>query len=239
MKNYQELIEGITKPIPLDTIKKLMSTTGKKIIGKTLSPQQIVNVFNKVINTRFDVKVTKENVEAIPEGDMNINAFYSAFDDEEGDTAIELQLLFNPKDKKMNIGRMGFEMLTIQIAQALQHELIHQSQFNNRGFRKQRKFTRVTSKIEHIQRVQRYIGDDDEIEAIGLNISSDIKRHFDGDKKQMMQFLKSAKDRKTIVNVSPPMAAYLGAFGWEITHPVLKKLYRKITLFINNNIDAI
>ena len=145
MKTFTDIAEGITKPVPRNTIVSTVQKARKAIVGNELSPRQIAQAMGKALKTKFDIEATFRTVQlgqGMDQGDMNINAFYSWADDEDGDTAIELEFMFSAADKKLTIGKEGWEFLMNATVAALQHELLHQNQFRLRGFKHQKDFTK-------------------------------------------------------------------------------------------------
>lgn len=229
MKTYQNIIEGITKTVPLSKIKKEVEAARKDIVGKELTKKKIANAFSRALKKWYDLEITTEVAQQVDQGDMTINAYYDHNEDEEGFTPFEFMLVFNKDDKSLTISDAGFDNIKVQISQAIQHELLHQQQWRTRGFAPQRKFTRFTSTAEDIMKSQKYLGNDDEIEAHAKNISSDIRKAFKTTSERL-NFLKSEK--KDILSVSPNMFAYLASFGFDMKSTVLKKLYKKIVKFL-------
>jgi hypothetical protein len=78
-------------------------------------------------------------------------------------------------------------------------------------------------------KAQKYLGNDDEIEAFALNISRELVSFYGKD--GALNKLRNIKSIKP--NESVNMFAYLAAFGYDTKHTVIKKLLRKIVLFIN------
>ena len=76
---------------------------------------------------------------------------------------------------------------------------------------------------------QQYLGDSDEIEAYGHNIAVELLRSY-GSRKNALTALKNFT--RIGPDTSPDMYAYLVTFGMDKNHPVLKKLIKKIILFL-------
>ena len=228
MKTLGELIEGITKPVSIGVIVKRTNSARSSIVGNNISPSQIAKSLQKALKG-LGVEVTFEFVPALQSGDMSANAFYDQEADLEGDPAIEVQLLFSSKDKKINLDNEGFDVLSKEIAKVIVHEMLHKSQAIKRGFVKPRPFTVKGVSEPKIAKAQKYMGNSDEIEAYGHNIAMDMLKNY-GSRKNALTALKNFV--KIPPDKSPDMFAYLTVFGMDKNHPVLKKLVKKVILYL-------
>ena len=229
MKTLGELIEGITKPVSIAFIIKRVNSARSSIVGKSVSPSNIARALQKALKG-LGVEVTFELVPALQSGDMSANAFYDQEADLEGDPAVEVQLLFSSKDKKgVNLNDEGFDVLSKEVAKVVIHEKLHKVQAIKRGFVKPRPFTVKGVSDPKVAKSQEYLGNSDEIEAYGHNIAMDMLKNY-GSRKNALTALKN------FVTIppqkSPDMFAYLTVFGMDKNHPVLKKLVKKVILYL-------
>ena len=228
MKTLGELIEGITKPISIAFVIKRVNSARSSIVGKNVSPSQIAKSLQKALKG-LGIEVTFEFVPALQSGDMSANAFYDQEADLEGDPAVEVELLFSSKDKKINLDNEGFDVLSKEIAKVVIHEKLHKVQAIKRGFVKPRPFKVKGVSDPKIAKSQKYLGSSDEIEAYGHNIAMDMLKNY-GSRKNALTALKNFV--KIPPDKSPDMYAYLITFGMDKNHPVLKKLVKKIILYL-------
>ena len=146
----------------------------------------------------------------------------------EGDPAVEVELLCSPEDKKgIDIDDVGFDELSSHMAKVIAHELLHKSQAISRGFVKPRPFK--VSGTGAGTGEQEYLGKSDEIDAYGHNIAVELLKNYGSRKNSLTalrNFVRIPPDK------SPDMFAYLVAFGMDKNHPVLKKLIKKIILYL-------
>ena len=230
MITYKQLIEGITKPVPMASIIKTMISARSKIVGKSITPPNLAKAIQKAVGKTYGVEVTVKYSASLNSGDMSANAYYDQEADLEGDKALEVELLCSPEDKKgMNIDAAGFDELSSHIAKLISHELLHKSQAVSRGFVKPRPF-KVSGIIDpKIAKSQEYLGSSDEIEAYGHNIAVELLRNYGSRKNALTalrNFIRIPPDK------SPDMWAYIVAFAADKNHPVLKKLVKKVILFL-------
>ena len=230
MKQFKEIIEGITKPVAMTTISKKMQSARSKIVGKSIKPQGIARALESSVKKEYGVEFTYKFVPNFQGGDMNANAYYDPEADKESDTPIEVELLFSSDDKQgIDIDNEGFDVLINIMAMSIAHELLHKSQFSNRGYVQSKPF-KVSKGIDpKIATAQKYMGNSDEIEAYGHNIAVELMNNL-GSRKEALTALRNFI--RIPPNVSPDLYAYLIAFGMDKNHPVLKKLVKKVILYL-------
>ena len=230
MKKLGELIEGITKPVAMSTITKKMQSARSKIVGKSVTPVQIAKALESTVRKAYGVEFTYKFVPNFQGGDMNANAYYDPDADKEGDTPIEMELLFSPDDKRgIDIDNEGFDVLINIMAKNIAHELLHKSQFSNRGYVQAKPFKVSKGVDPKIAAAQEYMGNSDEIEAYGHNIAVELMNNL-GSRKKALTALRNFV--RIPPNVSPDLYGYLIAFGMDKNHPVLKKLVKKVILYL-------
>jgi hypothetical protein len=229
MISFRELTEGITKPIPAAVVIKQMNSARSSIVGKNVTPSNMAKTVQKSLK-KFGAEVTFEFASKLSVGEMSANAYYDREADLEGDTAIEITLLFSPKDKGgVTLDNEGFDSLSDTMAKVIAHELLHKSQASNRGYEEPRPFRVSGVSDPKVAEAQKYLGNSDEIEAYSHNIALDLLKNY-GSRKNALTALKNFV--KIPPDKSPDMFAYLVAFGMDKNHPVLKKLVKKIILYL-------
>ncbi|MAV94634.1 MAG: hypothetical protein CMA31_02975 [Euryarchaeota archaeon] len=175
--------------------------------------------------------VQSKNVEV---GDMNMNASYDPVDDKDGLDHFELDLIFSNQDKTIAFSPEGVENIKHRIVDVLEHELIHKDQYRGRGFKKQREFKPKKGLSDKVRRTREYLGNDDEIEAYAKNIASELIRK--SDKETALTLLrmagKTAQYREKKNLLSPNLFGYFAAFDFDTSHPVIRKLLKKIFFYI-------
>ena len=230
MITFTQLREGITKPAAMGDIIKALAPARSKIVGKSIKPQNIAKIIERTIGKKFGLEATVEYAAGLDSGDMSSNAYYDQEAELEGDIPIHIELLFSPKDKKgMNIDDAGFDEFSKATAKVIVHELLHQGQANARKFVDTKPF-KVTAAFSPSQaKSQEYLGNSDEIEAYGHNIATDLLRSY-GSRKKVLTALKNFT--RIGPDKSPDLYAYLVTFGMDQKNSVLRKLVKKIILFL-------
>ena len=230
MISFTQLREGITKPSAMGDIIKAMTPARSKFVGKPIKPQNIAKIVERTIGKKYDLEVTLEFAAGLDEGQMSANAYYDKEAELEGDPPVHIELLFSNKDKKgIDMNGEGFDELSKQVAKVVVHELLHKSQANARNFVNTKPFRVKNVSYPQQAKSQQYLGDSDEIEAYGHNIAVELLRSY-GSRKNALTALKNFT--RIGPDKSPDMYAYLVTFGMDKNHPVLKKLIKKIILFL-------
>lgn len=197
-----------------------------------LKPKYIAKQLQQTLKHIGVGEVTLDYVDQVDPGDMNLNATYDPWDDEDEMDPYRIELLFNPKDKEsIKFSSDTLNEIKHRLIDALEHEIIHSLQYQKRDFKMQRGYR---SK----DREQEYLGNQDEIEAFAKNISSELLRH--ADKEQATNMLRSVKNttelRDKLGNLlSPNLVGYLRAWNFNTRHPVIKKLLKKVYNYIQNS----
>ena len=197
-----------------------------------LRPKYIAKQLKQTLKHLGVGEVTVDYVEQVDQGDMNLNATYDPWDDEDELDPYRIELLFNPKDKNgVKFSQDALEEIKHRLIDALEHEMIHSVQYQKRDFKTQRGFRSKN-------REQEYLGNQDEIEAFAKNISSELLRH--ANKEQATDMLRSVNNttelRDKLGNLlSPNLVGYLRAWDFNTRHPVIKKLLKKVYNYIQNS----
>jgi hypothetical protein len=197
-----------------------------------LKPKYIAKQLQQTLKHLGVGEVTFDYVEKVDVGDMNLNATYDPWDDEDEMDPYRIELLFNPKNKTgIKFSQDTLDEIKHRLIDALEHEMIHSFQYRNRDFKTQRDFRSKN-------REQSYLGNQDEIEAFAKNISSELLRHADKDKAiDMLRSLSNTTElRDKLGNLlSPNLVGYLRAWDFNTRHPVIKKLLKKVYNYIQNS----
>ena len=131
----------------------------------------------------------------------------------------------------LNLDNSMWNKFADQLSDAIQHEYLHMVQYRNRDFAKPSKFkpNKNSTEIPGFYRTQQYLGNSDEIEAYALNISNELLNTY-RTRKVAVAKLKSLD--KSIFKSSPNLMAYFMAFHFDSRHPVIRKLLKKILIYI-------
>lgn len=178
--------------------------------------------------------IASKNVDS---GDMNMNAAYDPYDDEDGFDPFTIDLIFSEQDTELEFTKEGIVNIKDRIIDALEHEMIHMRQYRSRSFVRQREY-KTKDKEPDVKRAKEYLGNDDEIEAFAKNISTELLRKRN--KEDAMNLLRSVKDTAGLKDelgylLSPNLLGYLAVWGFNTSHPVIKKMLKKVYNNIENS----
>ena len=197
-----------------------------------LKPKYIAKQLKQTLKHLGVGEVTLDYVDQVDQGDMNLNATYDPWDDEDELDPYRIELLFNPKNKNnVKFSKDTLEEIKHRLIDALEHEMIHSVQYQKRDFKTQRGFRSKN-------REQEYLGNQDEIEAFAKNISSELLRHADKDEAtDMLRSVNNTTElRDKLGNLlSPNLVGYLRAWDFNTRHPVIKKLLKKVYNYIQSS----
>ena len=202
--------------------------------GKEISFKNIAKKLQVDLNSIGVDEVGFSQSKNVGAGDMNMNAAYDPVEDEEGGDHFEIDLLFSDKDKTIAFSTEGVDNIKNRLIDVLEHELIHKNQYRGRGFKKQREFKPIKGLSDKVKKSREYLGNDDEIEAYAKNIASELVRKTD--KETALTLLrmagKTAQYREKKNLLSPNLFAYFSVFNFDSSHPVLKKLLKKVWSYV-------
>ena len=224
--NSSMLVNEITSS-QLFNIAKLANL----LVG-TQSKRKIATIVRDTVASMLDddIEISIDTSPNVEPSEMVINAYYDPEADEDADSAIEIVLVFNPTDKVINWSKSGATTFVNELSDALKHELLHATQYRNRNFIAGNKgYDRRNDEYEYMSRP-------DEIEAYAMNIADELVRKVDVD--GALELLRMAKKTAQFKDemgkyLSPNLMAYFTMFNWDATHPILKRLLKKIYQYIS------
>ena len=212
--------------------KNLSSFFAYLTMEDNLKPKYIAKQLKQTLKPLGVGEVSIDFIDNVEVNDMNLNAAYDPWDDEDEIDPYSLELLFNPKNKNsIKFSQDTLEEIKYRLIDALEHEMIHSVQYQRRDFKQQKGY-------RSNDREQSYLGNQDEIEAFAKNISSELLRH--ADKEQAIDMIRKATSttelRDKLGNLlSPNLVGYLRAWDFNTRHPVIKKLLKKVYNYIQNS----
>lgn len=194
------------------------------IVNRFFSVDELVQDLGVFIGQRFNIDVKHAEASQVDQNDIELNGFYDGGLDEAGDVPIEIYLITNPMQDVMIIDDNQFEIISRKIADTLSHEVIHMSQFRARDFLEVERieYTDIEEDSEEDERW--YLSSPDEINAYAYNIANELLDK--NDLTVVMQKLNKIKDIS--IEDSVNLWAYVNAFEKNTSHPVLRRLIKKV-----------
>ena len=163
-------------------------------------------------------------------GSMNIGAHYDPDEDEEGGIPIHIDLFFSDKDNdELEWTKQGRKFFLYKLKDVMKHELLHMKQHRARDFHPGRDgYDNRSLEYEYMTRP-------DEIEAYAMNIADELTRHVGKeDALTLLRMAKKTAQFKTEIGhfLSPDLLAYFSLFDYDASHPVIKRLLKKIYIYL-------
>ena len=227
------LVEGKTQEIPRRNIKSLIGTVKSKIINRNITIRTIANELEKTLRRKYDLEVKVEKSSKVSSSSIVVNAWYDDDNDRTGDDIpIRLNFIVSDPEVLLNLDEKMWKRFSNEVADAVQHEYLHMTQYRNRGFIKSSKYKpKVTKELKDFYNAKVYLGNSDEIEAYALNISSELLNTYRTKRKTITNLKRLDK---SLFKASPNLFAYFMAFDFDSRHPVIRKLIKKVLLYIES-----
>jgi hypothetical protein len=199
-----------------------------RFVNVPVTPKQLVTYLRKMAGQ--STVITSELSEDVDPNTITMSAFYDPEEELDDRRPFELVLIFNPNDKQVLMGKEDWQVFTEEVIEYLEHEMIHQAQYRSRGFLYNRKYL-SNSKDPNIKASQEYLGHPDEIDAYSHTLASELLRKtkdYDSALRLLKNFARTAMTKDQAGRfLSTNLYAYFKDFGFNTTHPVLKKLIKK------------
>lgn len=232
IKKSEKMYEGATNiAISKKQIRGVIGLAKSKLVLKNISVKNIADEIEKVLRRKYDIEVSTKKSSNVTQGSIVINAYYDPDNDQRSDTPIEIELAVSDPEVVLNLDSSMWNKFADQLSDAIQHEYLHMVQYRNRDFAKPSKFkpNKNSTEIPGFYRTQQYLGNSDEIEAYALNISNELLNTY---KTRKVAVAKLKRLDKSIFKSSPNLMAYFMAFHFDSRHPVIRKLLKKILIYI-------
>lgn len=205
-----------------------------KFIGEDTTPRILANHIKKIAGQ--ETVITISHSPQVDKNDIVLNAYYDPDEDEIGNKPFEVCLVFNPDDKHVNMNREDMREFAGKLIEYLEHEMIHRAQYQSRNFKANRMY-RSLAEDPAIRVEQEYLGNTDEIEAYAANLARELQRktgNYEQTIRLLRNFAGTAMTRDQAGRLlSPNLFAYFKEFGFNTTHPVLKRLLKKTYHYVN------
>lgn len=194
-----------------------------KVVNQFIPKDDLVNIIGVHIGQRFNVYVKHAESMQVEQNDMDFNSFYDGGLDEADECPIEVFIITNPMNDIIMLDSNQFDIIIRRIADNLAHECIHMYQYRSRDFLEPGPFY-VKDTMSEEEEEQLYLSDPDEIMAYAHNITNELLEKGD------FQTVKDKLGRVNNITLedSVNLWAYITAFNKQSTHPVMKRLLKKI-----------
>jgi hypothetical protein len=198
----------------------LMEHIKHRIVNTPLYKNEVSSIIGEHLAQTLKVNVVQAEAKEVDIGDMNINAFYDPDDDMMGKACIELILVYSPYENILIFDEEGWINIVRRIADSVAHEQRHKYQYRQRDWES----WGDDDSDDEIETARIYLGNKDEIDAYSINIANELLDNFTFS--ETMSHLSNPK--KIEMSKSVNLWAYMTVFGMDFTHPVLKRLLKKV-----------
>lgn len=169
----------------------------------------------------------------VEQGSMNIGAHYDPDKDEEGHLPIHIDLFFSNEDtNQLTWTRQGRKFFLYNLQDVMKHELLHMKQHRQRDFHPGKNgYDNRSMEYEYMSRP-------DEIEAYAMNIADELTRHVGNEGAfELLRMAKKTAQFKTEIGhfLSPNLLAYFALFKYDASNPVIKRLLKKIYIYLKQS----
>lgn len=218
----------------LKCLNKLDSTLiGQEFCHLFAMPRIICRHLNKSSIIPTKLSYSWEMLSHFPEDIIGVGASYDDELDEDGKSAINLQFLFSKKSTSVLITKDNWCELKIDIADSLEHEMVHLTEFRQRDFICDSQYL-LESKYHHqvFDEEVVYFSDEGEIHAYAINAAREIFRNAT-DKNQAYSWLRIKKQTTKQENIlnHPVLSIYRVSFA---QYPkVIHEFYRWVFYYLN------
>ena len=200
-----------------------------KDINGTQSHNEIVDIVEK----HFPIaSVTIKRVPELEEGELTLGAHYDPELDEDGETAVFIKIVFSTEGpESFTWSKNSKKYFLNRLKDTLKHELLHMKQHRMRDYHP------GSEGYDNSDNNKEYMSRPDEIEAYAMNIGDEFIRKVGKDGAiDLLRMAKKTAQFKTKVGhfLSPDLLAYFALFDWDTNNPVIKRLIKKIYLYIQS-----
>ena len=202
----------------------------KKIVGKSLTPDQINRIVSNHIKPVLPIKVIKLIDDDNAEGLIYMGGVYHSLLDKKGKPAIELNLNYHPDDSKLTISMTRWRRMSRRFAHIILHEMVHMRQFRARNFKSLPGY-QSTAELTTERRAQEYFGDRDEMGAFAFNIACELIDRFGYEPTAIKHYLDTNQVRR---HKNSWWYNYLVTFNWNHNHKIIRRMKRKIMTQLEN-----
>ena len=198
-------------------------------IKGTQSHKEIIDIVEKHFSVAT-VEITRTS--KLEVGELSISAHYDPESDEAGDDAIFINILFSEDGPaEFEWGKESKKYFLYKLKDTLKHEVLHMTQYRNRNFHP------GSDGSDNRDMNYEYMSRPDELEAYAMNIGDEFIRNVGKD--GAIDLLRMAKKTAQFKNklgqfLSPDLMAYFAMFDFDSNNPVIKKLIKKIYIYIKS-----
>lgn len=207
---------------------EILNSLRSSIVGKTLSPVKLHNLFSKHLKSQLPVRISKKLDTTVDKGQIWLGGVYYSDLDQDYNKSIEVSFNYNPETTKLKITSYRWSRMCILFADTVLHEIIHMRQYRIRNFNSIPDYP-STVECAKQRADQRYYGNRDEIDAYGFNLACELYDRFGTNFKQAIDYLENGSHKR---NKRSVYYSYLKAFDFNYNHKVIKRLKKRARRYL-------
>lgn len=209
-----------------NAFNRALQKAQSKLIGDVSRNEIRSHIHRAITDAGYDIDVTIVETGDQPRDTVGVNGYYDDAADADGETAIELALVFHPDSQVISDMGSKWRELSVLLTDTWAHETIHVRQSTKRGWIPQRG-TNPKHLPDHAAAA--YLGNPDEVEAFAHNIASELLSTMS--KVEALEFIKGRHTLDELKAASVDLFGYYEAFG-STDWSAMRKLLRKVTVYL-------
>ena len=200
----------------------IIHSISPEIVDTVIGTYELILKLGTHLGKRFRVHVSHVENPLIVRNELDANGVYDPEEDERGKIPITIYLITNPLNRTLLWDQEMFDRVAKRIADCLIHELTHLHQARARHFLNVS--AHYTGQETDEEEAQNYLKEFDEIDAYAHNIAEELL-----DLNVAVEIHRCLEQPSNIsLDVSPNLWGYITTFKKDLTHPVIKRLLKKI-----------
>lgn len=207
----------------------LMHYLETKLVGQKMSIPQFHNKVVNHIKKYLPIKFRRVQDPLVDLGHVWVGGCYYSDYDQHKQKCIEIVMAYNRDQKQITITKRRFTRMCLGFADTLLHEIIHMRQYRRRNFKVIPDYP-STANRQKIREEQSYLGCRDEIDAYAFNIACELMDKFNFKEREVITYIN--ENQKGLRRAHNSYRMYLKAFGHDHSHPIIKKLKKRVVGYL-------
>lgn len=201
-----------------------------ELCEKRISIPKFHKILTKHIKSKVPIIATKKIEKTARLNEIYIGGTYYSDNDKRRKRCIEIIFCYG-EGKTITITKRQFRQLCVQLADTILHEIMHMRQHRRRKFKVLPDYA-STAESTTKRREQEYLGNTDEIDAYSFNIACALMQKFRNNTRKAVNYLDHNRKLSPMSNWG--WAMYLDAFDRNHSHPIIRRLKKKIIRYFPN-----
>ena len=213
-----------------DNLYSFFYSLGGKIVGKSLTTEQIHRFIKKYVKSALPIRIKKCMDANIKMGLVYMGGCYYSGSDRKKQPAIEVNFSYHPWDDRIKITQYRWQRMSRRFADVMLHEMIHMRQFRARSFKAIPGY-QSTAEFAKDRKQQEYYGDRDEMGAFAFNIACELIDRFGYYPNTIGQYLNSNSCTR---HKNDWWYAYLRYFDFNHDHKIIRRMKNLVMRQLEN-----